>query len=405
MTGCVRSAELEAARDGRLAPEAVRALGHHAQGCLQCRAAQAELAALTRLAQALPGAAPDALAARRMRSRLMGAALMGDPAPSSAKGGAWLRVALAAALVLVVGGALALRLRGVPGPAAGRDAAMAVAPRAATPGQRVELGGAGWLWPADDARVYVRSSGRDTRIELWHGAITMQVRRRHAGERFVVQLRDAEVEVRGTRFSVAADAGRLVRVDVTEGLVAVRVAGEAERLLPAGAHLLLASRAPTVVPRVAQAPVPAPEEPEEPAEAPRPVTRPDPGVWFREGSFAYARGDHGDAVRALVRFLSAAGRRDPRREDARYLHILSLQALDRVDALGRASARYCAEFPRGLRRAEVVLVTVQTLAAAGRCAEAREMAARMPDDAPGPTRRALGRVQRCGVHPSMGDAP
>ncbi len=399
MSGCPRAAEFEAARDGRLPPEATRSLQQHAQSCLQCRTAGAELEALSRLARALPAAAPDQLAARRMRARVVGSALLGDrPEPL---GGWGLRVAFGAlgALVLVGLGAFA-RHHNAPRVAARPPPAEAPRPSAPRPAEgeprRVELGGAGWLWPADDARVLVRSVGPDTRIDLWHGAITLEVRRRSAGQRFVVHLRDAEVEVRGTRFTVTAESGRLARVDVVEGLVAVRHAGDPERLLGPDAHLLLPARETETVETetvdTAEAPTAPPEPPAEVSPRPAPA---DPGVWFREGSFAYARGDHPSAVRALERFLAATPRRDPRREDARYLHILSLQALDRVEALLRAAERYRVEFPRGVRRPEVVLVVAQSLASSGRCADAARVALTLPDDAPATTRSALTRVLRC----------
>jgi len=390
MTGCARMAELEAARDGRLPAEATRALAQHAQSCLQCRAARAELEALSRLATQLPAHTPDELAARRMRSRVMGSALMGArTSPSAMKGRHVALAALAAALMLVLGGLV--RHRDRPTPTTAATVQHSPDPGPAT--RRVELGGAGWLWPADNARVLVRSAGADTHIDLWHGAITLAVRRRREGERFVVHVRDDEVEVRGTRFTVTADMGRLVRVDVAEGLVAVRHAGDPERLLGAASHLILPAPEVAVVPSEPVEPVPV--RTTEPVETTRPRVLPDPGTWFREGSFAYARGEHADAVRALERFLTAAPRRDPRREDARYLHILSLQALDRVDALTRAGARYRTEFPAGVRRAEVVLVMAQSLASAGRCDEAARVGRTLPDDAPAATRSTLARVLRC----------
>lgn len=138
--------------------------------------------------------------------------------------------------------------------------------------------------------------------------------------------------------------------------------------------------APTVAPTVA--PTAAPSR------APTPV---DPGAWFREGSFAYARGDHADAERALGRFLSSAPRSDPRREDARYLRVLSLYALARTDALVREAESYGREFPRGLKRPEVVLAAVRALAADHRCDAAQRLGASMPDDAPAPLRAGLAR--------------
>lgn len=262
--------------------------------------------------------------------------------------------------------------------------------------RRVDLAGAGSLWPASDARVLVRSAGPLTRIELWQGEIVMQVNRRAAGERFVVVLSDAEVEVHGTRFTVVADAGRLARVDVAEGVVAVRHAGDPERFLNAGTHLVL----PVSPPRDLAADGAADEDRATASATPAPTpvrTQPavDPGVSFREGSLAYARGDHALADRALGRFLSTAPRSDPRREDARYLRVLSLHALARVDALAREADAYAREFPGGLRRPEVVLAVVSSLAGDGRCEEASEAARALPDGASARIRGAVSRALRC----------
>lgn len=384
MSDCVREPELEAALDKRLGADATREVFAHARTCLRCREARAELERLRAMAAAMPAAAPDAVRARRLRASIMGAALMGDT-PRRARP-TTIFAAAACLSVLVAAGAWAQRRAHVASPPAA-----VVRTTTAADARRVELGGAGTLWPAPDARVLVRSAGRDTRIELWQGEITVQVNPRRAGERFVVQLSDAEVEVHGTRFVVAADAGRLARVDVVEGVVAVRHAGDPERFLAAGAHLIL-PQAPD-----APAPVEAAPEPVAPSASPaqaivraQPAT--DPGVWFREASLAYMRGDHATADRALGRFLAAAPRGDARREDARYLRVLALHALGRVDALVREADAYAREFPGAVRRPEVVLAEATALADSGRCDEAVAAGRAMPESAPARIRSALARA-------------
>lgn len=382
MSECVRAPELEAALDGRLDVDATRQVLSHARGCARCREARAELEQLKRLARAMPDAAPDAVHARRVRGAVMGAALLGGASPTRWRSA----LAVAACLALFVSvGAWAHTRRATGGARA-----------AAVDTRRVDLAGAGSLWPAPDARVLVRSAGAVTRIELWQGQISMQVNRRRAGERFVVVLSDAEVEVHGTRFTVVADAGRLARVDVSEGVVAVRHAGDPERFLSAGTHLVLPVSAPSEMavdaspesdraqPLTAPSPSPA-----------RPPAAVDAGAWFREGSLAYARGDHALADRALARFLAAAARTDPRREDARYLRVLSLHALARADALVREADAYAREFPGGVRRPEVVLAVVSSLAGDGRCAEAAEAARALPEGASARIRGAVSRALRC----------
>jgi hypothetical protein len=84
-------------------------------------------------------------------------------------------------------------------------------------------------------------SGATQRFSLRAGAVSAHVSRLFAGERFVVDTSDAEVEVHGTAFRVAvvpADAacgdGSMTRVSVLEGIVRVRAAGHEISLAPGG---------------------------------------------------------------------------------------------------------------------------------------------------------------------------
>lgn len=387
---CVREAELEAARDGRLSPDDARDARRHATTCPRCARFLAETERVAALGRALPAWAPDAVTARRLRAKLVGAAL--SP-PERAPSGPWgLRLGVALAL-FALGFALLGRGRG-------SEHATAVAPTAPAGGAGVDLQGAGTLWPAPDARVLVRRAGADTRIELSDGRIELQVRRRRAGERFVVHLSDAEVEVRGTRFTVEARRGALARVTVTEGVVAVRRVGDPERLLAAGGQWLLPDPpAPTAAP-----PMPAPTL----ATAPSPPASPAPPApraaapgdatarWFREGAQAHARGEHGLAVTTLGRFLALAPARDPRREDASYLRVLSLRSLGRAREVSLEGQRYLGAFPHGLRRAEVAEALVAARVFQGDCEGAARASQAVPTDATASLRRRVSdALARC----------
>jgi hypothetical protein len=83
----------------------------------------------------------------------------------------------------------------------------------------------------------VAEAGATQRLALVSGAVVAHVSRQFSGQRFVVDTRDAEVEVRGTMFRVAvvsADAGcgggSTTRVSVLEGAVEVRAGGRATRV-------------------------------------------------------------------------------------------------------------------------------------------------------------------------------
>ena len=84
----------------------------------------------------------------------------------------------------------------------------------------VALDGAATLRVEGPARLAVAGAGRDGRVRLDDGKLHAEATHRQPGERFAVLTHDLRVEVRGTRFSVAA-GGAGSRVEVTEGRVAV----------------------------------------------------------------------------------------------------------------------------------------------------------------------------------------
>ncbi|MEZ4394413.1 MAG: FecR domain-containing protein [Polyangiales bacterium] len=334
---------------------------------------------------ALPDAAPDELASRRLRARLVSSALRRE-APRRTP---W-RAALAAA-----------------------GAVVAVALGATVTSNSNDRRARGGRDPAGRGRVLrrarggARDEGGDTRVRLEEGAITLRVRRRRPGERFRVLLRDAEVEVRGTRFEVVARGGLLRAVRVDEGLVAVRRRGDAEQLLAAGSRYAapeapLPAPAPRPPPVVVAPPPPAPQAlppdalppaPRRPAASRHSV---DPARDFRAGALAHARGDHGTAAESLARFLDAAPAEDPRREDARYLRVLALRGARREGEALSEARRYLREFPSGLRRAEVASWAARALAARGDCAGASQAAEQLPAGATAAMREGVrASVARC----------
>lgn len=391
--GCARIGEVEAAIDERLdAAHAAEAMAH-ARGCAACGAMERSLRSLRSLARSLPEPSIDAEAAQRVRAEVIaGASLGGDHGRSTAVRRA---LAVAAAVTLVVLGAAMLRPR-------------SASPRAAAGG--IDLAGAGTLRPERAAVYRVERAGSDTRIALTEGTIHLAVEHRRRSERFVVALTDAEVEVRGTRFAVDAHQGHLRRVRVTEGLVAVRRAGQPERLVGPGSTLevtepaAVAPAAATIDPMESRAPAPEPGAVAvaprvEAARAPTDAGGTAASRDFRAGALAYVRGEPGEAARALQRFLAAATARDPRREDARYVLVLALDATHDPGA-ERAAREYLGEFPNGLRRAEVTVRLTRRLAARGACDAAASAALGMPEHAEAGLRTQVAQaLSRCAVAP------
>jgi hypothetical protein len=129
----------------------------------------------------------------------------------------------------------------------GRPVEPSVEPRALLAGDRIVtspnapakivlLGGARVEADASTRLTLVRADAQEQRLRLEAGKVELEVPKLAAGSAFVVETTDAEVRVRGTRFSVAvsgsgSDAG--TRVGVSRGSVLVRTA-RGERVLAGG---------------------------------------------------------------------------------------------------------------------------------------------------------------------------
>lgn len=90
--------------------------------------------------------------------------------------------------------------------------------------------------------ITVTEAGSTQRFALRSGAVRARVARLSAGERFLIDTADAEIEVHGTAFRVAVVAadprcgnGTTTRVSVSEGIVSVRAGGRESRVHPLGA--------------------------------------------------------------------------------------------------------------------------------------------------------------------------
>jgi len=241
--------------DGRLdAAESVR-FHAHLEGCAGCR----ERAALWR--GALPGLRaavpprPGAMAVRRMeveiarglaareavagtrRWRLWWGPAFGAVAAAAAFA-IWLRVGPPARVAPIGYAALA----SVRGAATVGDRAVAAADRIPV-GAPIALGAGAVAELALDqgatlalegpARLTLEGSARDVAVRLADGRLRAAVTHRQPDERFAVITKDLRVEVRGTKFAVAAaDTGS--HVEVTEGRVAVQFADGRTTLVSAG---------------------------------------------------------------------------------------------------------------------------------------------------------------------------
>jgi hypothetical protein len=226
------------------------------------------------------------------------------------------------------------------------------------------------------------------RIRLAAGVLRVSVPHQHQGHRFLVTLPDGEIEVRGTRFEVEVRDQRTRRLEVRDGLVALRLAGRHEQLLAAGSRWSPPASVgePEVVARhdgpgssaagpVLPASAPAPHALR--AAAPRVAT--ETLASFVAGLDALHRGD----LAAAATLFAAFEREHPdddRAEDAGYLRVVALR---RVGTSGAAAAAesYLRRYARGARRWDAVAL----IAAVGRtgltCAELGAIAAEFEGDA------------------------
>lgn len=348
MESCDMDSLVEAQHDGRLGAREQASLARHVVTCAACRDHAAELRRMRELSK--EEARPlEPLVHHRGRARLLREAAGVPRAPRR------LPVGLAASFAAAVLASVALAFaatRPAPPPRVSARVATTVAALDLT----VVRGDEGTSFSRQ------RTNGFDL-VRLAQGAIHVRVHHLHPGERFVVHLDDAEVEVRGTRFDVEADGGHLTRVKVSEGVVELR-RGNETRLLPAGtewnapvaAVVPQNASSPSVgsSPSVAGSPGSASTARKPLPSAPSPNGAGSDGsddAAFRAGMARLEKGDFGQAASELHSFASAHPD-DPRAEDAEFLEALSLSKAGRADDAARAARRYLDAHPDGYRRAE-----------------------------------------------------
>lgn len=102
----------------------------------------------------------------------------------------------------------------------------------------VEFGAVTRIALDESSELEYREGSRTQRFGLLGGAVHLKVEKLKAGQRFLIETADAQVEVRGTVFDVAVTppsdtcAGTRTRVSVEEGLVEVRFRGKTARIRP-----------------------------------------------------------------------------------------------------------------------------------------------------------------------------
>ncbi len=336
---CRQTWQAEAIDDGRLAGTAQALFERHSLSCPECASEWSEVNRLRETLTHLPAAWTGPFVRRRLRLQLIERVARdwgGNERPSRG------RRAMAVATAVLVVAALAF------GMAKWRSAA----PQSVTAPPRFAV---------EDihlARWSHEQLGELTRVRLSAGSAAFQVHHLAAQQRFLLLLPDGEIEVHGTRFLVDLSENRTVRVAVTEGLVALRLQSDPERLLHAGESWTRpAQQADEPVTDSGAAIPPSPGLGRPPS-----VNHPGTGGVaaheaqpvvdsFAMGVSAFEAGNYRRADESFVRFLAEAPA-DPRGEDASFLRALAHARWGDKQGAATLAQIYLVQFPSGLRRQE-----------------------------------------------------
>lgn len=306
---CVRSWQVEAARDGRLSGSALDAACQHIERCPACRAEAARMQNLRVALRRLAEPAVDELAVRRLRQRTLeraDAELAGRARRSGLR--SWrVRALLACVAVIAIGVVVG------PSVESWRKSAK-------TTVDAVAVGRASWTHERE---------GQVERIELSDGALQLRVRRAPGGRRVVVTVPDGEIEDRGTTFHVVVEHARTIQIGVDEGAVTVRLRDEPPFTLLSGATW---ERSQQVIPAHAPASFDTPKtNPQTPAIVPRKRRR-EP---------------------APLEPKVESPPPDAAAQDASYVRAIELLRQGRNDDARAAARDYLRLFPDGFRRKEM----------------------------------------------------
>ncbi len=215
---------------------------------------------------------------------------------------------------------------------------------------------------------------------------------RTGAERFLVELPDGELEVRGTTFEVATSGGVTTRVAVEEGVVEVRLrsivgelllgAGDTWHPLPdggAGAETAQKARARGDA-KIASTGARLGSEVDA-AVASASTAAGESGAPSMDGVEAYGaaitlwQGGRYAAAASAFHAYVVAHPRASQVEDASFLEAASLARAGRPDAAALAAEYHLARFPRSFHHKEAAILIARAARDRGDCAQARAVLA------------------------------
>jgi ferric-dicitrate binding protein FerR (iron transport regulator) len=328
---CARGFEADAIIDQRLAGADRASFERHAATCPSCARRVRMLARVQSLGNELPEPATTELERRRMRSTLLRKAneqTVQQPEPRRRY------VALTVAALVAIGIALpfVLARRTAPQP----TAPVATAPAIRVPTYRLESS-PGSTWDVIEKTTTLRLGIRSGRFDVGVDPLA-------ADQRFLLDLPDGELEVKGTQFRVEVREGRTRRVSVSEGRVALRLRDREPLLL--GANEAWNEPVAPATPPASTAPARR-STPPAASSAPAPTAGQD----FGKAMGAFNAGDYGSAEQLFVAFESAHPR-DQRVEDSMFLRAVARSRRGDRAGASQLAAQYLQRYPKGLRRFE-----------------------------------------------------
>jgi len=361
---CTRAWQAEAIEDGRLAAADAASFARHAAGCTVCAAEARWLGELRSTAERWPAPRGSELDQRRLRNAVLQRANTLALRARPASAWSWRAAALLAATTGALASAAALVLPAAP---AAPGAEPSVKPVPGVP--RFELtASAGASWQTSER-------GPTLAIAVHHGRFAFAVDELRAGQRFLVELSDGELEAGGARFELAVERGQASAVRVEQGRVALRLRGRSARVLTAGEAWSAAAQAPALATStlVAEQEQPAARVrtgPRARAEAATKLARAtssavapasptaagSAGRDFAAAMAAFSAGDYGRADRLFAAFARAHSA-DARAEDAWFLRAVAHARRGDLRASRAAAHEYLRRYPGGLRHTEAERLT------------------------------------------------
>jgi TolA-binding protein len=197
--------------------------------------------------------------------------------------------------------------------------------------------------------------------------LNLHVRHQRPSEHFFVDLPDGQIEVRGTTFRVEAHRGMTTRIDVTEGVVSVRLRGADEIWIIAGESWTRPD-------------APAPSAHPTKTDASTHATTSTANV-DQSGSDDYtaavtlmSNGNYDAAAAAFAAFLSAHPHAS-QAEDASYLEAAALARAGRADAAALAAEHHLAAYPHSFHGKDAAILVARAARDRGDCDKARSVLA------------------------------